>query len=118
VGVRPMLALTDQQLAAANMAYTKVLFPECSEAALADEWARMPERFRADTQAAMRAAIAAALAVPDPTASSHTALIERLRDLAHQPYGRVLELCEVVTKAADALAAMPTPAELALRPEP
>lgn len=56
-----MAYLTDDRLRAANMAYTKVLFPECSERQLADEWDRMPLSFRVTTQNAMLAAIEAAL---------------------------------------------------------
>jgi hypothetical protein len=55
--------LTDEQLAAANAAYTQVLFPECTPQQLADEWARMTPSFRANTQEAMRAAIVAALSI-------------------------------------------------------
>lgn len=56
-----MTYLTDDRLRAASMAYTKMLFPECSEKSLADEWDRMPLSFRVTTQNAMRAAIEAAL---------------------------------------------------------
>lgn len=70
--------LSDEQLAAANRAYTQALFPECSAQQLADEWARMTPAFRLNTQEAMRAAVTAALSAP--TASPARANLHRLDD--------------------------------------
>lgn len=50
-------ALSDELLEAANLAYTEVLFPECSRQSLIDEWARMPASQKANCMAAMRAAL-------------------------------------------------------------